>query len=70
MADSRETFTIQGAESEDELESVADAVRDLDGIQGVDTDSDSGEVSVRYGEELVSGERIKDAARDLGYEVE
>lgn len=69
MANSRETFTVRG-ESSDELQGVEDAVGDLEGVQDVQVDPGNDEVTVRYGEELVSGEAIKDAVRDQGYEVD
>lgn len=70
MANSRETFIVHGVASDDELAAVQDEIRELDGVQNVDVDSESREVTVRYDEELLSGEAIKNAARDQGYEVD
>ena len=70
MSDSYLNFTIRGVESEDEVRTITDELQKLEGVQMVDIDAESGRTEVRYGEELLSEEEIKSAARDAGYEVE
>lgn len=68
MADTEISFTVSGPDA-DERE-VTDALDDLRGVQMVDVDEGSGEVTVRYGEELHSEEEIRSAVAEAGYEVE
>lgn len=70
MSDSTTNFAIPGIESEDELENVRGTLHELDGVQMVNVDPESGETEVRYGEELLSEERIRSTVRDAGYEVD
>ena len=70
MADSDAEFTVRGVESADDEREIDDALGRVEGVQMVTIDSESGRVEVRYGEELVSEERIRSAVRDAGYEVE
>lgn len=70
MADSYVTFTVHGIESEDEVESFKDELQEVKGIQIVDINSESDEVEVGYGEELLSEEQIKSQVREMGYEAE
>lgn len=70
MGDSYANFTIRGIESGAEVGPIEDALQDLDGVQMVTIDPESGETEVRYGEELLSAERIRSTVRDAGYEVD
>lgn len=70
MADSYVTLTVHGIESEDEVESFKDELQEVKGIQIVDINSESDEVEVGYGEELLSEEQIKSQVREMGYEAE
>lgn len=70
MAESRATFTVRGVESDDDAAQIEESVRELNGVQAAELDRESSEASVRYGEELLSEEAIKDAVRERGYEVD
>lgn len=70
MANSRTNFTVDGIESEDEARKINDELLELEGVQMANIDRESGRIEVRYGEELLSEERIKSTVRDAGYEVE
>lgn len=69
MATSRTEFAVGGLDDGDGT-AVEEALGELEGVQLVDVDPENGRVEVRYGEELVSEEAIRDAVRDAGYEVE
>ena len=68
MANSRTTFAVAGVESGDDGDEIESALGEREGVQLVDVES--GEVTVRYGEELISEEEIKSVVRELGYDVE
>lgn len=70
MANTRTNFTVDGIESEDEARKINDELLELEGVQMANIDRESGRIEVRYGEELLSEERIKSTVRDAGYEVE
>lgn len=70
MADSEVTFLVRGVESGDDARAVEDELRELRGVQMAEVDPESGRAEVRYGEELLSEERIETAIRDAGYEVD
>ena len=70
MSDSYLTLAVRGVESEDDARTLTDELQKLEGVQMVDVDVEGGQAEVRYGEELLSEEDIKSAARDAGYEVE
>ena len=70
MADSQVDFTVSGIESADDGRAIKEELRNIRGVQMVEVDRESGRVEVRYGEELLSEERIKSAVRDIGYEVD
>ncbi|AHG03674.1 mercuric reductase [Halobacterium sp. DL1] len=70
MANSRTTFAVPGLESEGDVEEIEAALREREGVQLAEADAGSGEVTVRYGEELISEVEIKSVVQDLGYEVE
>ncbi|WP_143052134.1 heavy-metal-associated domain-containing protein [Halobacterium jilantaiense] len=70
MATSRATFTVTDARSPADVENIEDALRDHEGVQLVDIDPETGETEVRHGESLVSGEEIRSAVEELGYDVE
>lgn len=69
MAESHATFTIAGASAAD-AHALEDDLEDVDGVMGASIDPDSGDVEVRYDEDLLSGERVKDTVRDAGYDVD
>lgn len=69
MANSRMEFAVHGLDAGDE-EGIDGALGGLEGVQLVDVDPENERVEVRYGEELVSEEAIRDAVRDAGYEIE
>ncbi|WP_101294427.1 heavy-metal-associated domain-containing protein [Halegenticoccus soli] len=70
MADSRTNFTVEGVASEDDARTIERELRERRGVQSATVDPESGDVEVRYGEELLSAEAIKSTVRDAGYEVE
>lgn len=70
MAQSTATFTVEGIDSEDDSQAIADELGETDGVMGVDIDSESGEVAVKYDEDVLAGERVKITVRKLGYDVE
>lgn len=70
MANSRAMFTVAGLDSAADGEEIEDELREREGVQLVDVEPGTGEVEVRHGEELISGEQIKSAIEELGYEVE
>lgn len=69
MATSRTEFAVRGLDAGNGAD-IEDALGELEGVQLVDVDPENGRVEVRYGEELVYEEAIRDAVRDAGYEVE
>ncbi|WP_232701603.1 heavy-metal-associated domain-containing protein [Halobacterium wangiae] len=69
MANSRTTFVVRDMEPGDG-EEITEALQEREGVQLVDTDREGGEVSVRFGEELISEVEIKSIVREAGYEVE
>ena len=68
MANSRTTFTVADVESGADEDEIEAALQEREGVQLVDVER--GEVTVRYGEELISEEEIESVVRELGYEVE
>lgn len=70
MAESHANFTIADGASAADVRTLEDDLEDVDGVMGASIDPESGDVEVRYDEDLVSGERVKNAARDAGYDVE
>ena len=70
MADSRATFTVAGVESADDAEEIEDALKEREGVQMVEIDTETGETEVRHGEELISAAEIESTVRELGYDVD
>lgn len=70
MSDSRARFAVPDAESEDDADAIEGALSELRGVQAASVDPGSGDVEVRYGEELLSEEEIRSTVREAGYEVE
>ena len=70
MSDSRLKFTVSGVDSAKDVDDITDELQTLEGVQLVEVDADTGQTEVRYGEELLSEEKIKSTVRDAGYEVE
>lgn len=70
MAQSTATFTVEGIDSEDATREIADELGEVDGVMGVDIDSESGETAVKYDEDVLAEERVKITVRELGYDVE
>lgn len=69
MAQSTAVFTIQGVDSEDDLQAIDDKLRGLEGVMGVDIDQDSGDAEIKYDEDILAEERVKITVRELGYDV-
>lgn len=70
MAQSTATFTVEGIDSEDDSQAIADELAEVDGVMGIDIDPESGEAAVKYDEDVLAGERVKITVRELGYDVE
>ena len=70
MSDSFVSFDVGGIESEDDAQRLKDELQELDGVQMTTVEADGDRVEVRYGEELLSEERIKSKVRDAGFTVE
>jgi len=70
VANSRTTFTASNVGSDSDAADIEDALHEREGVQLVTVDADTGEVVVRHGEELISGEEIESTVTDLGYEIE
>lgn len=70
MSDSYAEFTVRGVSSEDDVQTITDELQELEGVQMVEVDVESGHAEVRYGESLLSEVDIESAVRDAGYEVE
>jgi copper chaperone CopZ len=66
VASSRVEFTVSKTADGAAIE---DALRDREGVQLATFDADTGEVTVRHGEALISTEEIKETVRELGYDV-
>ena len=69
MAQSTAVFTIQGVNSENDLQAIENTLRELDGVMGVDVDQDSGDAEIKYDEDILAEERVKITVRELGYTV-
>lgn len=69
MAESHENFTITDGASAADVRTLEDDLEDVDGVMGASIDPESGDVAVRYDEDLLSGERVKNAVREEGYDV-
>lgn len=69
MAQSTAVFTIQGIDSEDDLQAIDDKLRELNGVMGVNADQDSGDAEIKYDEDILAEERVKITVRELGYNV-
>ena len=50
-------------------QSVNDALSNLEGVQSVEVNLDSGNVDVAYEDSLVSKEQLIEIVEDLGYDV-
>lgn len=70
MAQSTALFTVQGVDSEDDTQSITDELGELDGVMGVDIDPQSGDMEVKYDEDVLAEERVKITVREIGYDVE
>jgi copper chaperone CopZ len=70
MGDNRASFTVPGVASEDEAGLIREELEELNGVREATVDVDTGEATVRYGDELLSEEEIKRSIRNVGYEVE
>jgi copper chaperone CopZ len=69
MANSRANFTVSGVESENEAEMIEGELQEYQGIQMANIDHESGQIKVRYGEELISEKEIKSTVQDEGYSI-
>lgn len=69
MAQSTASFTIEGLDSDDSR-AITDELETLGGVMGVEIDEESGEVAVKYDEDVLAGERVEITTRELGYDVE
>jgi len=70
VANSRASFVVADAESGADRAEIEDALEDREGVQLVEFDPETGETEVRHGEELISGEEIRQTVEGLGYKVE
>lgn len=70
MAESHANFTIAGVGTEADALSLEDDLEDVNGVMGATVDPETGDAEVRYDEDLLSGERVKDTVRDAGYDVD
>lgn len=69
MAQSTAIFTVQGVNSDDDLQAIGDKLSELDGVMGVDIDQDSGGAEIKYDEDILAEERVKITVRELGYDI-
>lgn len=69
MAQSTAVFTIQGVDSENDLQAIDNTLRELDGVMGADVNQDSGDAEIKYDEDILAEERVKITVRELGYTV-
>lgn len=69
MAQSTENFTVEGLDSDDSR-AITDELETLDGVMGIEINEGSGEVAVKYDEDILAGERIQITTRELGYDIE
>lgn len=69
MAESRATFTVRGVESDDQARELEARIGELEGVMGATVEGASGSASVRYDEELLAEERVREAVREAGYEL-
>lgn len=70
MAENTATFTVQGVDSEDDVQTIKDELGDVDGVMGVTIDQNSGETEVTYDYDVLAEERVKITVREMGYDVE
>lgn len=70
MAENTATFTVQGVNSEDDVQTIKDELGDVDGVMGVTIDQNSGETEVTYDYDVLAEERVKITVREMGYDVE
>lgn len=70
MAESHANFTIAGVGTETDALSLEEDLEEVDGVMGAAIDPDSGDAEVRYDEDLLSGERVKNTVRETGYDVD
>lgn len=69
MAQSTAAFTVQGVNSEDDLQTIDNELRELDGVKEVNVDQESGDAEIKYDEDILAEERVKITVRELGYTV-
>lgn len=69
MAQSTAVFTIQGVDSEDDLQAIDNELKQLDGVKEVNVDQENGNAEIKYDEDILAEERVKITVRDLGYTV-
>jgi copper chaperone CopZ len=70
MPDSYAEFTVRGVSSEEDVQTITDELQELEGVQMVEIDVESGRAEARYGESLLSEVDIESAVAEAGYEVE
>lgn len=70
MAENTATFTVQGVDSEDDVQTIKDDLGGVDGVMGVTIDQNSGETEVTYDYDVLAEERVKITVREMGYDVE
>lgn len=69
MAENTVTLTVQGVESEDDVQRIRDELEDVEGVMGVEREEQN-QLAVRYDVDLLAEERVKITVREMGYEVE
>lgn len=69
MAESKETFTVRGVDSESDVQEINDELERANGIMGFDIDEE-GNAEALYDEDIISGEQVKKTVSDMGYDVE
>ncbi|KYH23892.1 hypothetical protein HAPAU_39710 [Halalkalicoccus paucihalophilus] len=69
MAQSTAVFSIQGIDSEEDLQEIDNTLSELDGVMGVNVDQGSGDAEIKYDEDVLAEERVKITVRELGYTV-
>lgn len=70
MAENTVTLTVQGVESEDDVQRIRDELEDVEGVMGVESAEELNQLAVRYDVDLLAEERVKITVREMGYEVE
>lgn len=64
------TFTLGGIKGPHCRDRIKNTISQLDGVQAVDVNMESSQVSVSYEDDVISNDYISDTLQALGYSVQ